>query len=93
MIKLNELYFSDEDLRYTSRQVVVNMRHVNYMRPNVISCKAPREVDSLIYGDDVPKERYRLLDKTECTTLYFDSGNELDVIETIEEILQLMKED
>ena len=93
MIKLNEIIFSKKELKYCARKIVVNMSHVMYMSSSVISCSAPSRIDSLIYGDNIPDYRYKPLDETQCTTLFFDSGKELEVKETIEEIMQLMKED
>ena len=89
MIILNELVFSDKDLSFTKQPLMVNLDFVIRMRPNRITMTAPTEVDSLIYGDNVPKDHYKTISSTECTTLIFSDGSEIDVAEQMNQIVSV----
>ena len=91
MIELNELVFSKKLVKITTRKVFVNMDNVLYMYPSSLSYSAPTEVASKIFGDNIPDEYYKVVDKCDCTTIKFVGDSEMDVKESAEEIISLTK--
>ena len=89
MITLTELYFSKTLMRFEETQTEINMSLVKRMRPNRIRMTAPTQGASLVFGNHIPSEYYKEVAATDCTTLYFLDGSEVDVKETVDEIKQI----
>lgn len=91
MIELNELVFPEKLAKFTTRRILINENNILYMYDDKVSMSAPTVVDSLVYGDNVPDERRKILDTVECTTIQLVGGTDIDVKETMEEIKELLK--
>lgn len=93
MISLTRLSTENNNPKIVRTPIEVNMYWVMNMQSNRLTISAPTQVDSLVYRDGVPKERYVKLDSADCTTLMFADGSTVDVEESIVQIKQMVKED
>ena len=91
MISLTRLTLEEGNPKIVRTPFEVNMHWVMNMSPCTITVTAPTQADCIVYRDDVPKERYVVLDSAECTTLRFVDGSTVDVEESMERLKFMAK--